>query len=70
MQGSELVIISWSEPFRSGKNKGASVSLGVLDIDLNVKDAFSEKDIAGLKEIWGKYGKLIFPGEAPFEPKG
>ncbi|MEM2137810.1 MAG: hypothetical protein QW568_01865 [Candidatus Anstonellaceae archaeon] len=70
MEGSELVLISWSEPYPSGQHKGCRVPLGVLDIDLNVKDAFSEKDIAELKKIWEKYGKKIFPGVAQFEPKG
>lgn len=69
MQGSELVLISWSEPYCKGAQKDNSVPLGVLDIDLNVKEAFSEQEIAQLRSIWGKYGKLIFPGKASFEPK-
>ncbi len=70
MQGSELVLISWSEPCGKGAHKGSSIPLGVLDIDLNVKDAFSVPEIAQLRIIWGKYGKMIFPGKAQFEPKG
>ncbi|MBM3229003.1 hypothetical protein FJZ26_01100 [Candidatus Parvarchaeota archaeon] len=53
MKGCELVLVSWSSD-----NK---VPLGVLDIDLNVKDAFSKQDIASLRKIWDKYGRMIFP---------
>jgi putative methionine-R-sulfoxide reductase with GAF domain len=70
MQGSELVLISWSEPYPSGKHEGCRVPLGVLDIDLNIKEALSPPDIAALTKIWEKYGKLIFPGVPKFEPEG
>ena len=55
MQGSELVLVCLHEK--------TNVPLGALDIDLNVKNAFSKKDIAALKKIWGIYGKLIFPSK-------
>lgn len=70
MRGSELVLISWSEPYRSGEHQGCLVPLGVLDIDLNVKDAFSPTDTAFLRKIWDEYGKMIFPGTASFAAKG
>jgi len=68
MQGSELVLIAWSDPFASGKFRGFSAPLGALDIDLNVKNALSPNDIRALAAIWAKYSKLIFPGEPPFSP--
>lgn len=70
MEGSELVLISWSDPYKEGQYKGCSIPLGVLDIDFNVKEALSEKEIEGLRGTWDKYGKAIFPGEPAFAPKG
>lgn len=70
MKGSELVLISWSQPYGTGKFRGRSVPLGVLDLDFNVKDALSGEDAKALRKIWDVYGKLIFPGEPEFEPKG
>lgn len=70
MEGSELVLVSLSDPYKEGQYKGYSIPLGVLDLDFNVKEALSEKEMQGLRKIWDKYGKLIFPGEPAFEPKG
>lgn len=68
MEGTEVVLISWSEPYSSGDHKGRVVPYGVLDLDFGRKMAVSEKDAERLRRIWDKYGKLIFPGEAPFDP--
>lgn len=70
MEGSELVLVSLSDPYKEGQYKGCSIPLGVLDLDFNVKEALSEKEIQELRKIWDKYGKLIFPGEPTFAPKG
>ena len=70
MEGTEAVLISWSDPYTSGDFRGRRVPIGVLDIDLNVKDALGEDDVSRLREIWDHYGKLIFPGEPSFEPIG
>ena len=70
MQGSELVLIRWSEPYSTGKFSGCRAPLAVLDIDLNTKEAFTQVEIASLRKIWDEYGKKIFPGVAQFEPKG
>jgi putative methionine-R-sulfoxide reductase with GAF domain len=65
--GTEIVLLSWSEPYSTGDYKNLKVPLGVLDIDLKVTDAFSQDDITRLKRVWKPYGKLIFPGEPEFE---
>ncbi len=70
MEGSELVLVSLSDPYKEGQCKEYSIPLGVLDLDFNVKEALSEKEIRGLRRIWDEYGKLIFPGEPGFAPKG
>ena len=68
MQGSELVLLSWSNPYEEIRFAGHSIPLGVLDIDLNIKDALIIKDIERLRKIWNKYGKLVFPGSPIFFP--
>jgi putative methionine-R-sulfoxide reductase with GAF domain len=65
--GTEIVLLSWSDPYTSGDYKGERIPLGVLDIDLKVLDAFSREDVEKLHRIWRPYGKLIFPGEPEFE---
>ncbi len=66
MRGTEVVLLTWSEPYTSGRLEGCKVPLAVLDIDLNVVDAFLEADINRLRRIWLPYGKRIFPGEPSF----
>jgi len=63
MAGTEVVLLSWSDPFQTGPYKGKRMPLGVLDIDLNVEDALSPDDIARLKRIWRPYRSQIFPGD-------
>jgi putative methionine-R-sulfoxide reductase with GAF domain len=67
--GTEIVLLSWSEPYSSGRLKDRRVPLGALDVDLKVTDAFSEDDLKRLKRIWRTYNKRIFPGEPQFEVK-
>ena len=67
MEGSELVLLSWSEPLIYGNSKIPSIPLGVLDLDFNMKNALTEDDKQRLRSIWDTYGKLIFPGELRFE---
>ncbi|GEM_PF-2206133 len=69
MGGSELVLISWSEPYGQGRYQGKSAPMGVLDLDFNVKNVLSIEDTARLRRIWDTYGPKIFPGQATFEPK-
>lgn len=69
MEGSELVLISWSNPYPSGPYTGKEIPLGVLDIDLNVKNVLIEEDIHRVRKIWDTYGKQIFPGSPKFLPK-
>ena len=69
MQGSELVLLSWSDPYPRGPYKNKPFPLGVLDIDLNVKDALEISDIERLRKIWNMWGKKIFPGYPTFLPK-
>ena len=68
MQGSELVLLSWSDPYKNIELGGHSVPLGVLDIDLNIKDALSMEEIERLRKLWDVYGKKVFPGEPEFLP--
>ena len=68
MEGSELVLITFSEPYTSGPHKGKSVPVGVLDIDLQMKDALGIIARGALRHMWDTYGPLIFPGEAQFQP--
>lgn len=70
MKGSELVLVSWSEPYVNGEFSGRRVPLGALDLDFNVKDALSGEDVKAIRKIWDAYGKLIFPGKPGFLPKG
>jgi len=67
MEGSELVLLSWSEPSIYGNKKIPSIPLGVLDIDLNIKNALTKYDRQRLRAIWDIYGKFIFPGKLRFE---
>ena len=69
MEGTELVLISWSDPYPNGPYKDKPIPLGVLDLDINIKDAFSEEDQKSLREIWDVWGKRIFPGKAKFFPR-
>ena len=68
MEGSELVLITWSDPYKIIEFAGHSIPLGVLDLDLNVKNALLYEDISTLREIWDVYGKKIFPGPPTFVP--
>ncbi len=70
MEGSELVLVSWSEPYSKGEMTGRITALGVLDMDFNVKEGLSKSDIRRLRRIWDVYGKMIFPGEPNFSPSG
>ncbi|MCH8823260.1 MAG: hypothetical protein IH984_07090 [Planctomycetes bacterium] len=70
MEGTELVLIAWSEPYLSGSHKGCTVPLGVLDIDLNVTDALAAPERLRLRSVWAKYCNSIFPGEPSFQPQG
>lgn len=70
MQGSEVVLTAWSDPYADGEYKGCRVPLGVLDIDLNVKEALSEKGITRMRQTWDRWGKYIFSGGPGFTPKG
>ncbi len=75
MEGSELVLIAWSDPFTVGNPFGAEyigrrVPLGALDLDFNLKHALNRQERRRLKTIWHKYSKRIFPGEAQFTPRG
>lgn len=75
MEGSELVLVAWSEPFAPGNPHGIGyvgrrVPLGVLDLDFNVKYALNRQERGRLKKIWEEYAKRIFPGEAQFQPRG
>lgn len=75
MEGSELVLLAWSQPFTEGNPHGAGyigrqVPLGVLDLDFNIKNALNRQERRRLKKVWEKYAKRIFPGEAQFTPQG
>ena len=65
--GTEIVLLSWSDKISRGPYKGERIPLGALDIDLNVTNAFSDKDQSRLKRVWNAYGSLIFPGEPEFD---
>lgn len=68
MEGSELVLLSWSDPYKNIELGGHSIPLGVLDLDLNVKDTLQIEDIKRLRKIWSKYGKMVFSGSPCFMP--
>lgn len=69
MEGSELVLISWSDPYPLGPYKGEKIPVAVLDLDFNIKNALLEEEIRRLREIWDDYGKRIFSGPPKFQPK-
>lgn len=66
MEGSELVLLSWSDPYISPYNKKIMAPLGVLDLDFNIKNALEKEDMKKMREIWDVYGKQIFPGIPKF----
>ncbi len=68
MEGSELVLNSWSDHYPSGPYRGLQLPLGVLDLDFNIKNALELKDIQKLRNIWNVWGKKIFPGYPTFLP--
>ncbi len=69
MEGSELVLLTWSDPYSSGPYKDCKIPLAALDLDFNVKNALEQEDILRLRRIWDLWGKRIFPGEPSFLPK-
>jgi len=68
MTGSELVIPTWSDPYSYGPNRGYIIPFAVLDIDVNIKNAFTEKEIDLIEKLWRPVGKRIFPGSPSFQP--
>ena len=69
MEGSELVLLSWSDPYTNGPYKNKVIPLGALDLDFNIKNAVNPEDIHKLRNIWDLWGKKIFPGEPKFLPR-
>ncbi len=69
MQGSELVLLTWSDPYHSGPYQGYKIPLAALDLDFNIKNALKYEDVQRLRKIWDRWGKKIFPGEPLFLPK-
>ncbi|MDO8508756.1 MAG: hypothetical protein Q7S27_03675 [Nanoarchaeota archaeon] len=69
MEGSELVLLSLSDPYLKGHYQGSKIPLGVLDLDFNIKNALEKEDIDCLRKIWDMWGKKIFPGHPKFLPR-
>ena len=61
MEGSELVLIAWSDPYSSGFYKDKRVPVATLDLDVNVKNAFSGEDVKKAVEL-GSGGILVASG--------
>ncbi len=75
-EGTEIVLISWSDPIKLGPYTESRVPLGALDFDSGItnafevesnnKNPFAQGDLKRLAKIWDNATKYILYGQPEF----